>query len=219
MLLWNFRSTIPAMLLWNSVSRVETLCGFQTHMARCLTSNSILSGGFDLRKPRFHCTRVPRSQNSLIHVPQANRRRTISFQSFDSYGIKTTDPNIPSSKYEILLAELAFSNPLEFPKIVESNLEILDEPFYECTHLLFVLVGAASDIVLCLAVLDARIRSAQDPREEGILRLIREAVTDLMTSVLNHAVKVHGACSSLHLLPSPHLHRLGLGRCTSAKIT
>ncbi len=64
-----------------------------------------------------------------------------------------------------------------------------------------VLGGAAFDIVLCIAVLDARIRSAQDPQEEGILLLIREAVTDIMTSVLNQAVKV--PCSFLFYLPIP----------------
>lgn len=59
-------------------------------------------------------------------------RKFISYQSLESQGINKIDPNIPSSQYEILLAELAFSNPLEFPHVVESNLELMDETFYNC---------------------------------------------------------------------------------------
>ena len=36
---------------------------------------------------------------------------------------------------EILLAELAFATPLEFPRVVESNLDMLDEDFYNCERL------------------------------------------------------------------------------------
>ncbi len=49
-------------------------------------------------------------------------------------------------------------------------------------------------IFTCRAVLDTRIRSSQDPREEGVLLLIREAITDIMTTVLHQAVKVDDAC-------------------------
>ena len=125
------RTTVTAMLLWNSASRVETFCGIQTRMTWCFTPHKV-PGNFNcLDQTHGYSSRFPHSP--MIHALKASlRRRTIRFQSFESYGIQNPDPNIPSSKYEILLAELAFSNPLEFPKIVESNLELLDEPFYKC---------------------------------------------------------------------------------------
>ena len=63
-------------------------------------------------------------------------RKYLSYKSLESQAIENTDSSIPTSKYEILLAELAFSNPMEFPLLVESNMELMDETFYKCTPIL-----------------------------------------------------------------------------------
>ena len=34
--------------------------------------------------------------------------------------------------FDVLLAQLAFSNPMELPKIIESNLLNLDDKFFAC---------------------------------------------------------------------------------------
>ena len=39
-----------------------------------------------------------------------------------------------AAECEIFLAELAFSNPMELPKIVEKNLNKLDDKFYTCSR-------------------------------------------------------------------------------------
>ena len=65
-------------------------------------------------------------------IGRIGKRSCLSYQSLESQGIDRIDANIPSSRYEILLAELAFSNPMEFPQIVEANMELLDETFYNC---------------------------------------------------------------------------------------
>lgn len=38
---------------------------------------------------------------------------------------------------ELVLAELAFSNPMEMPKIIERNLPYLDATFYNCEFVLW----------------------------------------------------------------------------------
>lgn len=39
-----------------------------------------------------------------------------------------------AAESEIFLAELAFSNPMDLPKIVERNLNKLDDKFYVCAR-------------------------------------------------------------------------------------
>eukprot|EP00286_Rhodomonas_abbreviata_P016837 CAMPEP_0181318428 /NCGR_PEP_ID=MMETSP1101-20121128/16999_1 /TAXON_ID=46948 /ORGANISM="Rhodomonas abbreviata, Strain Caron Lab Isolate" /LENGTH=433 /DNA_ID=CAMNT_0023425893 /DNA_START=374 /DNA_END=1675 /DNA_ORIENTATION=+ len=75
-----------------------------------------------------------------------------------------------ASNHEILLAELAFTNPLELPKVVESNLNKLDDEFY-----LF---------------LKSKIEATKDAEEKETLTLLRDAVTDLMQKMVAHAMRV-----------------------------
>jgi len=73
-----------------------------------------------------------------------------------------------AAESEIFLAELAFSNPMDLPKIVERNLNKLDDKFY--------------------VFLDSKIKSTVDGEEKETLELLREAVTDLMQKILKAAV-------------------------------
>jgi len=75
-----------------------------------------------------------------------------------------------ASQQEVLLAELAFTNPMELPKVVERNLDKLDENFY--------------------TFLESKIANAKDDDERETLELLKEAVTDLMKKMVAHAMQV-----------------------------
>ena len=184
--------------------QVETFHGTQTCMICGFTTYRPTV--FNLSLDGFLCKfRVSRNPFNCI-LKASRRQRTINFQSLETTGTPT---NALYSKCEILLAELAFSNPLEFPKLVESNIYSLDESSPRCIQRLNVSRLAATDILLCCAVLDALLREctvltcSADLRQKPILLLIRDTITDMM-SVLHRAVKVY-ATRPLHLHPFLHI--------------
>lgn len=76
-------------------------------------------------------------------------------------------PVEPASNHEVLLAELAFSDPDKLPGIIERNVDSLDETFYN--------------------FLEAKINESSDLEERETLRCLRDAVTDIMGKILNAA--------------------------------
>jgi len=66
--------------------------------------------------------------------------------------------------FDILLAQLAFSNPMELPKIIESNMLNLDDNFF--------------------AFVDSKIAQAKDNEERENLSLLKDAVIDLKKTIL-----------------------------------
>ncbi|EKX49946.1 hypothetical protein GUITHDRAFT_135633 [Guillardia theta CCMP2712] len=74
-----------------------------------------------------------------------------------------------ASDYEILLAELAFTNPDELPKVVEKNLDKLDDSFYN--------------------FLARKIEDTKDADEKETLAVLKDAVTDLMQKILKAAME------------------------------
>jgi len=73
-----------------------------------------------------------------------------------------------ASANEMLLAELAFSPPEQLPRLVERNLDRLNEDFYE--------------------FLAAKIKTSTDKDEQETLGLLKDAVTDLMQKILKAAM-------------------------------
>jgi len=73
--------------------------------------------------------------------------------------LETKTPGDP----EVILAELAFSNPMEMPKIIERNLPYLDDGFF--------------------TYIDNKIKSTPDKEESETLTLLKEAVVDLKTQI------------------------------------
>lgn len=73
-----------------------------------------------------------------------------------------------ASANEMLLAELAFSPPEQLPRLVEKNLDRLNEDFYE--------------------FLATKIKTSRDSEEQETLGLLKDAVTDLMQKILKAAV-------------------------------
>jgi hypothetical protein len=85
---------------------------------------------------------------------------------------------------EIFLAELAFSNPMELPKIVERNLNKLDDKFYICARPRPAARSRAGPqrprstlTPPARTVLDSKIKATTDADEKETLELLREAVT------------------------------------------
>jgi len=124
-------------------------------------------GGQTLLQART-CSKLP------LRTPALGR--TLRMAGFDiplgnnkpeDVGAKAADA---ASQQEVLLAELAFTNPMELPKVVERNLDKLDESFY-----LF---------------LESKIVNAKDAEEKDTLVLLKDAVTDLMQKMVAHAMKV-----------------------------
>jgi hypothetical protein len=74
-----------------------------------------------------------------------------------------------ASESEMLLAELAFSPPEQLPRLVEKNLDRLNEEFY--------------------TFLAAKIKASTDPDEKETLTLLKDAVTDLMEKILKAAMQ------------------------------
>jgi hypothetical protein len=74
-----------------------------------------------------------------------------------------------ASENEMLLAELAFSPPEQLPRLVEKNLDRLNEDFY--------------------TFLAAKIKASTDPDEKETLALLKDAVTDLMEKILKAAMQ------------------------------
>lgn len=74
-----------------------------------------------------------------------------------------------ASESEMLLAELAFSPPEQLPRLVEKNLDRLNEDFY--------------------TFLAAKIKASTDPDEKETLALLKDAVTDLMEKILKAAMQ------------------------------
>jgi len=68
----------------------------------------------------------------------------------------------------MLLAELAFSPPQQLPRLVERNLDSLNEEFY--------------------SFLEAKIRISKNEDEKETLTLLKHAVTDLMQKILQAAM-------------------------------
>jgi len=68
----------------------------------------------------------------------------------------------------MLLAELAFSPPEQLPRLVEKNLDSLNEEFY--------------------SFLEAKIRISKNQDEKETLTLLKDAVTDLMQKILQAAM-------------------------------
>jgi len=73
-----------------------------------------------------------------------------------------------ASENEMLLAELAFSPPEQLPRLVEKNLDSLNEEFY--------------------SFLEAKIRVSPSEDEKETLALLKDAVTDLMQKILKAAM-------------------------------
>lgn len=73
-----------------------------------------------------------------------------------------------ASEQEMLLAEFAFSPPEQLPRLVEKNLDRLDETFY--------------------TFLDAKIKITVNKDEKETLMLLKDAVTDLMQKILKAAM-------------------------------
>lgn len=73
-----------------------------------------------------------------------------------------------ASENEMLLAELAFSPPQQLPRLVERNLDSLNEEFY--------------------SFLEAKIRISKNEDEKETLTLLKHAVTDLMQKILQAAM-------------------------------
>ena len=74
-----------------------------------------------------------------------------------------------ASESEMLLAELAFSPPEQLPRLVEKNLDRLNEEFY--------------------TFIAAKIKASTDPDEKETLTLLKDAVTDLMEKILKAAMQ------------------------------
>ena len=74
-----------------------------------------------------------------------------------------------ASESEMLLAELAFSPPEQLPRLVEKNLDRLNEEFY--------------------TFVAAKIKASTDPDEKETLTLLKDAVTDLMEKILKAAMQ------------------------------
>jgi len=75
---------------------------------------------------------------------------------------KEIDAKAPGDP-ELILAELAFSNPMEMPKIIERNMPYLDDAFFK--------------------YLDNKIETTPDKEEEETLSLLKEAVVDLQEQI------------------------------------
>lgn len=73
----------------------------------------------------------------------------------------------PAPNHEVLLAELAFSEPDKLPGLIERNINSLDEGFYN--------------------FLEAKISGSSDLQERETLRCLRDAVTDIMGKILDAA--------------------------------
>lgn len=69
--------------------------------------------------------------------------------------------------HEVLLAELCFSEPEKLPGLVERNINSLDETFYK--------------------FLEDKINGSSDLEERETLRCLRDAVTDIMSKILEAA--------------------------------
>lgn len=84
---------------------------------------------------------------------------------------------------ELVLAELAFSNPMEMPKIIERNLPYLDDTFFK--------------------FVDNKIKNSPDKDEVETLTLLREAVVDLKKQITGAIAKVRhsrGLCVGFRVL-------------------
>lgn len=76
-------------------------------------------------------------------------------------------PVEPAPNHEVLLAELAFSEPDKLPGLIERSINSLDENFYK--------------------FLEAKINGSSDLEERETLRCLRDAVTDIMGKILDAA--------------------------------
>lgn len=82
-------------------------------------------------------------------------------------GSGDSGPVEPAPNHEVLLAELAFSEPDKLPGLIERNINSLDENFYN--------------------FLEAKINGSSDLEERETLRCLRDAVTDIMGKILDAA--------------------------------
>lgn len=124
-----------------------------------------------------------------------------------------TKAGVLLEQHEILLSELALSNPLEMPAVVEANAERLDESFYNCDpptpplsprHAQPLSHSCRGPLTLAATiassslpppphnttVLEMRILQAQDAGERDALCLLRDCITDLMQQMIAAAIKV-----------------------------
>ena len=106
-------------------------------------------------------------------------------------------PKAKGQPYEVLLAQLAFSNPMELPKIVESNLLTLDDSFFACKSE-YARSSQSSALIRGRAVMDSKITGTNDKEEKETLTLLKDAVVDLKKTILN--------ASQAPALPFAHAH-------------
>lgn len=121
----------------------------------------------------FCGTAVTVVRTSRNTIPPANRRRSvISVPCAQLVGMPEgfgKGDQIESNEQEILLAELRFSDPDKLPGLIENSLDLLDDDFY--------------------AFIETKIKESTDIEERDTLRSLRDAITDVMTQILDAAAK------------------------------